>query len=226
MGPTGLLVPRIPRQEGRAAPSSGHGGDAPPRPPGDGGGGGGPGAPSWGSGKLGLAIVFFAIGTLFLVFLAGYLMLRRKAAAWPPPGGPRPPRGLWISTLILLSSGLTMHRAMRSLRSGAKEVFRRWLGATLALGALFLLVQLYLWRELLAAGLSAATNAYGAIFYSLTGLHGLHILGGLVFLAFLLARAGRRELEVVRSPAGLCAAYWHFMDGIWLVLFFVLYFAS
>jgi cytochrome c oxidase subunit 3 len=193
-----------------------------------GGGGGGDGDddppedPSpRGSGAAELAFGFFltAVCTLFLVFILAYVLARRSAPVWPPEGSPRPPAGLWISTLLLAATSASMAITMRrrsqpSLRTGLFQ--------SALLGSAFLAVQAWLWRELALAGLSTVDNAYGAVFYSLTGLHAVHVVGGVIALLFLLLRAWRPERGEPGSllrEVRLCALYWHTMGVLWLVIF-------
>jgi cytochrome c oxidase subunit 3 len=167
------------------------------------------------------------MSTLFAAFLVAYLVLRRNAPTWPPPGAPLPPRGLWISTLVLLASSAALVRAGRAARANEVDALRRWLGWTLALGISFLAVQAILWREVLAGGRFTFSDAYGTIFYSLTGLHAAHVVGGLVFLARTFLRAHREPAAPrTRLALSLCSMYWHFMGAIWLVLFCVLEFLN
>ncbi len=208
------------------------GGGGPPEPPRDFGGGGGRGgdgdaheggAPE-GSAEIGFAFLLLSIATLFVAFLGAYLFMRRNAEVWPPPGSPRAPDGLWISTGLLVASSAALARAPLERRRRRTAQVRRWLGATLLLGVVFLLVQSWLWSDLLAQGLTTDSNAYGTLFYSLTGLHALHVLGGLAFLGTaLLGAAAATASPRRRTPVEFAAWYWHFIGGLWLVLFAVLY---
>ena len=165
--------------------------------------------------------------TLFGAFLIAYLLLRRNAPSWPPPGAPVPPQGLWISTLVIVASSATFLRAARANRTEDGADLARWLHATLGLGVLFLIVQAILWRHVLAQGRSTASDAYGTIFYALTGLHAAHVIGGLVFLARTSTRARAAPTAArTRAAVALCGIYWHFMGVLWLVLFAVLYFLN
>jgi cytochrome c oxidase subunit 3 len=109
--------------------------------------------------------------------------------------------------------------------------YRLWLWASLALGALFIALQLLAWRRLVAQGVYLATNPHSSFFYVLTGLHGLHLAGGIMGLGYLIARARRESGDVKRQAKAVGAAradavgiYWHFMDGLWLYLFGLLFF--
>jgi cytochrome c oxidase subunit III len=204
------------------------------RGPGDGGDGDG-GFERGSRARLGLALAIFGMSTLFAAFLIAYLLLRKNAPVWPPPGAPIPPRGLWASTLVLLASSTTFAGAVRAARAaargivgdGSRQRLARALGWTFALGVLFLAVQAILWRTVLLGGRFAFSDAYGTIFYSLTGLHAAHVVGGLLFLGRVSARA-RREPGSTRTllSVELCSTYWHFMDAVWIVLFCVLTFLS
>ncbi len=174
--------------------------------------------------EVAFGLLLVAICTLFLTFLAASLFLRRSSVEWPPPGTPRIPGGLWWSTLILLASSAAMTRSVRVLRHGDRALARRWFTTTMCLGFAFLLAQAYLWRELITKGLQTS-NAYGTIFYSLTGLHALHIAAGLVYVALILRKLGRVvSADATRSSATFCGVYWHFMGAIWLALFATLSF--
>lgn len=203
-----------------------------PSPPrgGDGGGGGGDRGDGDGDrdpARLGLALAILGMSTLFAAFLVAYLLLRRNAPTWPPPGAPLPPKGLWISTLVIVASSATFVRAVRAGRAKDAAALRRFLGITLALGVSFLVVQAILWRTVIAGGRFTFSDAYGTIFYSLTGLHAAHVIGGLVFLARTSLRARREPASPrTRLALTLCSTYWHFMGGIWLVLFSVLEFLN
>ncbi|MCZ6598512.1 MAG: cytochrome c oxidase subunit 3 [Planctomycetota bacterium] len=199
----------------------------------DGGGGGGddeegakgenPERPP-GTAELGLSLIMVAIGTLFLIFLGAYVLMRKNATEWPPPGAPSPPNGLWYSTLILAACSATLGRALAAHRRHQRTLLMSCLSWSLALGLAFLAVQIFLWRGLFAAGLQWA-NGYGAIFYALTGLHAAHVLGGLLYLAkvFFVARADAKR-SGPEIALRLCTVYWHFMGVIWLAIFLLLYF--
>ena len=223
--------PRRPRAR------KGFGGSRPPRAPGDDGDGGwnddgweGEGGGSKGrarppgTSELGFWFLLTSVGTLFLVFLGAYVVLRKHQAPWPAVGSPAPPGGLWWSTLVLLSSSASLACAQRAQSAGRVRALRRGLTATLALGVAFLCAQALLWQSALRAGLSASLDGYGAVFYALTGLHALHVVGGLAFLGVLVFESWRRRpLAEWATSMHLGSIYWHYMGAIWLVLFAVLY---
>ncbi len=167
--------------------------------------------------------VFIAAEALFFGLLIGsYLYLRVRAGVWPPPGTPEQDILIpAINSVVLLSSGLTMHGAHESIRRGGTDVLRGGIVVTMILGAAFLGGQAW---EYTHAGFGLSSGLMGTAFFTLTGFHGAHVLAGLIFLALVLIRAGRghytseRHLGVEAS-----ALYWHFVDAVWVVLFTVLY---
>jgi cytochrome c oxidase subunit 3 len=138
------------------------------------------------------------------------------------------PRSLVVSTALILLSSVTAHLAVKASRKGDAPMLRGWLAATLGLGLGFLAAQLFAWRSLAAQGVFLASNPHSSFFYLLTGLHGVHLLGGILALAYVLWRAfagDSRPHAEARSRAGVWAAalYWHFMDGLWVFLFLLLF---
>jgi cytochrome c oxidase subunit 3 len=133
------------------------------------------------------------------------------------------PRVLWANTLVLLASSGAIQFARARLRSGDTEGFRRWWAITTALGALFLAGQFAAWRQLAAQGVFLVTNPSSSFFYLLTALHGLHLLGGIVALLYVTYRPWQRSRITQSTAADLVSIYWHFMDGLWIFLFALLY---
>jgi cytochrome c oxidase subunit 3 len=175
------------------------------------------------TGTLGMAVLLASLSMLFVASLVGFLLIRSRATVWGPPGGPGLPSGLWISTMLLLASGAALELGRARLRAGRQRAFRRALAATWLLGVAFLASQILNAFALAARGVTARSGLYGFTFYLLTGLHALHVLGGLVPLAIVTghAQAGRYSPEV-HPGVRYCAIYWHFLDAVWLVLFVLL----
>ncbi len=98
-----------------------------------------------------------------------------------------------------------------------------WLAATIVLGSVFLGGQLAEYGGLVASGFTIGTNVHATLFYTMTGFHGVHVLGGLVLLVAVLLQAGRRRLAGKSGMAEAAAYYWHFVDAVWLLLFATLY---
>jgi cytochrome c oxidase subunit III len=174
-------------------------------------------------GRLGMRLLLLALGMLFAATLTGYLAIRGEAQMWPPPGVPRLPATLWISTLLIVLSSVTVRWAVRSIRRGEQAPLRLGLLLTLLLGVAFLVSQSVNWFSLVAAHFTVRTNLYGFLFYLLTGLHAAHVLGGLAPLGFVTVRAWRGGYTAdVHVGVEYVASYWHFLDGVWVVLFAVL----
>ncbi|KVF78092.1 cytochrome oxidase subunit III [Burkholderia sp. FL-7-2-10-S1-D7] len=159
--------------------------------------------------RIGL-IVFMAVATaLFSLLLLAYGMRMREPDWQPIPH----PALLWWNTGALALASVAMQRA-RQL-----TVHRMaWLVCGGVLAAVFVIGQLIAWRMLSAAGQTAIANPSNSFLYLLTGLHGLHVLGGLAAWAVTIAQ--RRHVDPFRAQRAisLCSLYWHFLLAVWLVL--------
>jgi heme/copper-type cytochrome/quinol oxidase subunit 3 len=203
----------------------------PPAPPGDSGGGddGGGGA-SWEAtptpeevGRFALLLALVGITTLFAVLTAVCFFLRRSAGDWTATGEVRSGGALIVAGACLFASGLAVEAAARAAQAWRARTALRWLAGAAALGLAFLAAQFELWLRLWHAGHVPAASGYAATFFALTGLHALHVLGGLTYFAVLarslrLAAAVRREMPSLRPGA----LYWHYMGLLWVVLVAVL----
>ncbi|MEK6192168.1 MAG: cytochrome c oxidase subunit 3 [Chloroflexota bacterium] len=164
-------------------------------------------------------VMFF--GGLFATYFSARASF---AGAWgPPPGAPELeilPVPLPI-TLILLTSSITMHWAVRAIGRGDSGRLRLWLVVTLGLGLVFLAGQIYDYTTL---GFGISDGVYGTVFYTLTGFHGAHVFGGVVGLSILTARAGQGQFSARNHVAVEAVSYyWHFVDVVWVALFTTLY---
>jgi cytochrome c oxidase subunit III len=179
-------------------------------------------------GRFAMTLFLVALGVLFAASMVGYLVVRLRAPAWPPAGSPRLPAGLWISTLLLLLSSLTMHLALGQARAGRGRRLRDWLLATSLLGLAFLVSQVLNWIHLITvAHLPAKANLYAFTFYMLSGLHGAHVLGGLIPLGITATQAHRGRYTTGEHEGVVhMSMYWHFLDAVWLVMFAVLMIAA
>lgn len=162
--------------------------------------------------------VWVGIAAIVLMVAAftGALVVRRTQADWIHF---RLPPIIYVNTLVLLVSSATLERA----RGGAGAApHRRWLSITLGLGLLFVVGQVLAWSNLVAQGLFLATSPSSAFFYVFTALHGLHLLGGVAALAYVLARAGRAPEGRAAGALDAAALYWHFLAVLWLYLLLLL----
>jgi cytochrome c oxidase subunit 3 len=166
--------------------------------------------------QLGLAgIIMF-----FMALTSSFLVRKGLSNDWVAV---QFPRVLWLNTLILLASSGTLEWARRELRQGAASSFRHWWSITTALGVVFLAGQFLAWRQLAAQGVFLSSNPSSSFFYLLTGLHGLHLAGGIVLLLVVALRSWRGSRLTRAGAANLAALYWHFLDGLWLFLLALLY---
>lgn len=132
------------------------------------------------------------------------------------------------STACLLSSSATVHFATRSLRGGTMGRFRFWWGLTILLGVAFLLGTYLEWHDLIFRwGLTPARNMFGTCYFTLVGFHAFHVTIGLLLLSglWLFSLAGPALTDQPLN-AELVSWYWHFVDGVWVVVFSVVYLAS
>jgi cytochrome c oxidase subunit 3 len=178
-----------------------------------------------GSPELGVLIFIAFELMLFSGLIAAYLVLRTSSFAWPPPGMPRLPIEVTgVNTAILLFSALTMYRAIREVKAGRQEAFRNTLAITAVLGTVFLVVQGSEWLRLIHQGLTLTSGAYGGIFYTLIGLHALHVVGAVVWLGAVLVLAARgRYTATSNTGVRICGYYWYFVSALWPLLYFMVY---
>ena len=138
---------------------------------------------------------------------------------------PLPPELVW-NTLVLLSSSVTLEFSRRSRQKSRKASFLRWLVVTTFLGLTFLFLQLRIWRQLSWEGMYLSSSPHASFFFLLTGAHGIHLFGGLLALMYSLYRAwfGRENANFGRNALEVTAIYWHFMTGLWVYLFLLLFY--
>jgi heme/copper-type cytochrome/quinol oxidase subunit 3 len=165
---------------------------------------------------------------LFSAFIFAYVYLRTSIApVWPPiVGGHQLPRldtaFAAINSVVLFGSGVTMHFALEAWKHALKPRFNLFMAFTILLGAGFLGGQAYEYAHAQIGGWSG--NTFGASFFTLTGMHGIHVFIGVCFLIALWIQTSRGVYDSHRF-FGLTAGtlYWHFVDVIWVVLFFLFY---
>ena len=129
-----------------------------------------------------------------------------------------------ISTFILLMSSLSMVLALDAVQRGNKKLSLIWLGGVIVLGAGFLGFQVYEFNHFVHEGLTIGTNVFGSSFFVLTGFHGAHVTGGVIWMITLWIMAARNKLP----PSGalkveIAGLYWHFVDIVWIVIFTLVY---
>lgn len=154
----------------------------------------------------------------FSGLFAGYFTLRAANSPWPPADVHLDITRGALSTAVLVLSSVTLWMADRAGGRGSSSK-RRWLVLTLLLGSAFLTNQILEYSRL---GFSASSSSFAAMFYLMTGFHGLHVFAGLVLITFVSAAAFTGRDNDERTQA-VVSYYWHFVDVVWIALFTTLY---
>jgi len=137
------------------------------------------------------------------------------------------PKAVWVSTVLILASSVTYKIAQNALNAANQEKAKTWFLATTVFGGMFIASQLLAWFELVRRGVYVQSNPYAGFFYILTAVHAVHVIGGIAVLGFIVLRtwektASSEELIKRQQVSNAVAWYWHFMDGLWLVLVLLL----
>jgi cytochrome c oxidase subunit 3 len=160
---------------------------------------------------------FLAVATVLFSLLIVSYAERMGLADWRPL---REPWLLWPNTGVLILSSIALHWAVVAARRGDSDGLRQGLLAGGALAAIFIVGQLAAWQQLIGLGYYASSNPANAFFYLLTGLHGVHLLGGLIAWVRTMTKLRRGDgIARVGPSVELCAIYWHFLLALWLILF-------
>jgi len=179
--------------------------------------------------------VWIGVCAIMMTFAAFTSALIVRQGASPDWRHFQLPRILYLNTLILLASSVTLGLARWRFSTVAAEIAESpttakkyfaggiySLYATAALGALFVGGQILAWRNLAAQGLFLSTNPSSSFFYVFTAMHGLHLLGGIGGLIYIICKVGRTAGTARTTGLGAIGVYWHFMDALWVYLFLLL----
>src|SRR5262245_34576876 len=203
-----------------AAPATGAGTPVlPPRADGAGGPHDGPGGIFADPDRFGL-LAFLGTLTMMFVGLTSAYLVRQTASDWRPLPAPRI---LWWNTAAILLSSVALQAARRGIARVDLRGARQGMAAAGLLGLGFALGQVQAWRILTAEGLTLASNPHSSFFYVLSGLHVLHLAGGLVWWGVAFRRLHRLAFVPEEDVLRLFALYWHFLAGLWLYLLYVLF---
>ena len=166
--------------------------------------------------------LFAFLGTVTMLFIGftSALIFRRASPDWQPL---RAPSLLWLSSGALVASSVALETARRRLRALDLRGSEAWTWLTGALGASFVAAQFLAWRQLAAAGVFLATNPSSSFFYLLTGVHIVHVLGGLIWFGVVALRLRRMAFAPGHDGLALFATYWHYLGALWLYLLFVMF---
>jgi len=174
-------------------------------------------------GVVGMACLILAEAAIFIIFVVAYIFYIGKSLSGPTP---RDVLELPIfSSICLLSSSFTVHKAESALHKGARGATSLWLAATVLLGSIFLAATGAEWYHLIKYDhLTIRTNLFGTTFYSLVGLHATHVIIGLIMLSLALGFSLGGQMTSKHYPRlQVLSLYWHFVDAVWVVVFTVVY---
>jgi len=176
------------------------------------------------NGKLGVWLFLASEVMLFGALFSTYIILRTGAVDWP-----HGELNVWLgmaNTFILIGSSVTMVMAWASLKMHDFGKHRLYLTLTFVLAAVFLVNKYFEYSDHLSRGEGPWHSTFLAIYYTLTGLHGLHIIGGMIVMAYLLgpgAALYKKNPDQFTNRVENTGLYWHFVDLVWIFLFPVLY---
>jgi cytochrome c oxidase subunit 3 len=187
------------------------------------------------NGKLGIWLFLASEVMLFGALFSSYVLLRTGAAHWPPiePGEAAQLSSqilnvplATLNTAVLITSSITMVMAWASLKLNSLPKFKLYLGATIVLALVFLVVKYFEYSHKFEQGHYPSHNNFYAIYFTLTGLHGLHIVGGILVNFYLLtfgSKLWKTDPEQFTNRIENAGLYWHFVDLVWIFLFPALY---
>jgi heme/copper-type cytochrome/quinol oxidase subunit 3 len=182
---------------------------------------------SWG--KLGMWIFLVGDAMSFGTLLAGYGAVRFGSGDWPQPSAVLGINLTAFMTFLLICSSVTMVKGLSAAQHDDQAGFRKYIGLTILGGVIFLGLQAYEWTHLIHRGLGFSSNAWGAslfgtTFFVITGFHGMHVTGGVVYLLCILIRGWRGVYNSQNSsPVEILGLYWHFVDLVWIMVFTFVY---
>ena len=176
-------------------------------------------------GQWGIVSFLVAEVALFSTLIVTYTFYLGKDVVGPTPAEALSLKLVLFTTACLLSSSGTIHVAEKTLHGGNQGGFLLWWAATIALGVVFLGGTAFEWHDLIYRHhLTMSRNLFGTTYYTLVGLHALHVTGGVIVMLIVFGLALRRQVTAANGAGvGLVAWYWHFVDGVWVVVFTVVY---
>ena len=175
--------------------------------------------------KLGMWAFLASEIMLFGGLISSYVILRSGSAHMVIP--PRTMMGVPLATLntfVLITSSVTMVLALAAIKANEMDKYMRYLGATFGGGIIFLMIKAYEYNHKWHEGITISSNLFGSFYFTLTGLHAVHVIGGMGIMAYLMwagARGYQNQHNYDRVEAG--GLYWHFVDLVWVILFPILY---
>jgi len=176
-------------------------------------------------GQWGMVSFLLSEVALFGTLIVTYVFYLGRDTVSPTPAEALKLSLVLFTTACLLASSATVHLADRALERGSQGWFILWWLATIVLGVVFLGGTAFEWHDLIYRyQLTISRNLFGTTYYTLVGLHALHVTGGVTIMLIVLGLAlGRQVTRANRAGVGLVSWYWHFVDGVWVVVFTVVY---
>ena len=182
---------------------------------------------SWG--KLGMWVFLAGDAMSFGGLIVGYGILRNGSSNWPVPAHVLGINLTAFMTFLLICSSVTMVLSLSAIKRGDQSGLKKFLFLTVLGGAAFLGLQVYEWTHLIERGMTLTGNPFGAAlfgatFFVLTGFHGCHVFGGVVYLSCVLIQALRGRFgEQHHNEVEIAGLYWHFVDLVWILIFTFVY---
>ena len=175
--------------------------------------------------RIGMWFLLMVVMMTFGGLIGAYIVIAtNRELEWKPFALPIQ---VWVSTFLILASSITYQISRNALQAEKQSKAKNWLLATTALGGMFIASQLLAWLDLVKRGVYMGSNPYAGFFYILTAVHAVHVFGGILVLGYILLRTWNpawsdEELEKRQSISIAVGSYWHFMDGLWIILFVLL----
>ncbi len=172
--------------------------------------------------KFALWIAMASITMMFGAFTSAYVV-RQAQGDWLEFSLPSL---FYVSTVVLLVSSLTLHSSYKSFLGGRERRYKQWLGLSLALGTGFVVLQYLAWMQLYSVGIDLKGNPSGSFLYVISGVHALHIIGGIAAMLVAMINAFTLKFKITERRKinfELTLQYWHFVDLLWLYLLIFLY---
>ena len=182
---------------------------------------------SWG--KLGMWVFLAGDAMSFGTLLAGYAIMRGNSANWPVPVDVLGISLTAFMTFLLICSSVTMVKGLDAIKQGDQAGLVKYMWLTVGGGLIFLALQAYEWTHLIQVGLHLSANKwgdslFGTTFYIITGFHGMHVTGGVIYLAVIAMRGQKGVYSATNwNEVEIAGLYWHFVDLVWILVFTFIY---
>lgn len=177
-------------------------------------------------GKLGMWLFLAGDAMSFGCLIVGYGIMRYASTTWPVPSVVLGINLTALMTFLLIVSSVTMVLGLTALQDGDKPRFKKFMGFTILGGLIFLGLQAYEWTHLITHTLpehklSFSKDLFATTFFVLTGFHGMHVTGGVIYNACVLAAVSRGRYQA--KHVEIAGLYWHFVDLVWILIFTFVY---